>query len=170
MIKYRLRTKTELKTKMKTQTYKVQLNDEQRKRLKDLVTRGKALAYKIRRANILLKADISGPAWKDHEIADSFNVTVTTVAATRRRFFEQGLEGALNRKPQDRPSRTHALDGEGQARLIAMRCGAPPDGYARWTLRLLADKMVEANYQISYETVRQELKKMNLGRISKRCG
>jgi hypothetical protein len=142
--------------------YIVRLSDEEREQLADLTRRGKAAADKIRHAHILLKADVDGPAWTDARSAESFSVSVNTVLGVRQRVVEQGLEAALNRKPQAPPSRSPRLDGEGEARLLALRCSAPPEGHARWTLRLLADQavvlaMVEA---ISHETVRQVLKKM----------
>lgn len=141
--------------------YIVRLSDAERQHLTALISKGKTAAYKIRHAQILLKADAEGPAWTDARIAESFSVSVNTVLNVRQRLVEQGLEAALNRKPQAHPSRRPVLDGAGEARLIALRCSAPPTGHARWTLRLLADQavaleMVEA---ISHETVRQALKK-----------
>jgi hypothetical protein len=143
--------------------YIVRLNEEERKQLTELVTKGKGAVYRIRHANILLKTDADGPAWIDKRIAESFSATVSTVNAVRQRFVEQGLEAALNRKKQDMPSRKPVLDGAGEAKLIALRCSAAPEGRARWTLRLLADKAVELEIveSISYETVRQTLKKTN---------
>jgi transposase len=142
--------------------YIVRLSDAERAQLTELTRKGKAAAYKIRHAHILLKADAAGPAWTDARIAESFSVSVNTVLGVRQRFVEQGLEAALNRKQQAHPSRAPQLDGEGEARLIALRCSAPPDGHARWTLRLLADQAValEIVEAISHETVRQVLKKM----------
>jgi transposase len=142
--------------------YIVRLSDAERAQLMELTSKGKAATYKIRHAHILLKADAAGPAWTDAKIAESFAVSVNTVLGVRQRFVEQGLEAALNRKPQAHPSRAPRLDGEGEARLIALRCSAPPDGHARWTLRLLADQAValEIVETISHETVRQMLKKM----------
>jgi transposase len=141
--------------------YIVRLSDAERKQLNEIIRKGKAAAYKIRHAHILLKADADGPAWTDEAIAQSFCVQVSTVQALRQRLVEQGLEAALNRKKQNRPSRLPLLDGEAEAKLIALRCGETPEGHARWTLRLLADKAVELEIveSISYETVRQALKK-----------
>jgi transposase len=109
-----------------------------------------------------LKGDAEGPAWTDEHIAASFSVSVPTVQGVRQRLVEQGLEAALTRKKQARPSRAPLLDGAGEARLIALRCSAPPAGHARWTLRLLADQAVALDIveAISHETVRQTLKKM----------
>ena len=142
--------------------YIVRLSDEERRALTELTSKGKAAASKIRHAHILLKADADGPAWTDQRIAETFSVSVNTVLGVRQRLVEQGLEAALNRKNQAHPSRTPCLDGEGEARLIALRCSAPPAGHARWTLRLLADQAVALDIveAISHETVRQALKKM----------
>lgn len=141
--------------------YIVRLSDAERAQLTELTRKGKAAAYKIRHAHILVKADADGPAWTDARIAENFSVSVNTVLGVRQRWVEQGLEAALNRKKQERPSRPPLLDGEGEARLIALRCSAPPAGHARWTLRLLADHAValELVETISHETVRQALKK-----------
>jgi transposase len=141
--------------------YIVRLSDEERTQLTELTNKGKAAAYKIRHAHLLLKADADGPAWTDERIAESFSVSVNTVRGVRQRLVEQGLEAALTRKKQDHPSRTPRLDGAGEARLIALRCSTPPAGHARWTLRLLADQAValEIVETISHETVRQALKK-----------
>jgi len=141
--------------------YVVRLTDEERRELVQLVSRGKAAAQKIRHANILLKADADAEAWTDEEIAGAFSVHSNTVRGIRQRFVEEGLESALNRKRRALPSRERILDGEKEARLIALSCSAPPEGRARWTLRLLAQKMVELEIvdRISHETVRQGLKK-----------
>lgn len=141
--------------------YIVRLSDEDRAQLTELTRKGQAAAYKIRHAHILLKADAEGPAWTATKIAESFSVSVNTVLGIRQRWVEEGLEAALNRKKQQRPSRTPRLDGESEARLIALRCGEPPAGHARWTLRLLADQAVALDIvaAISHETVRQALKK-----------
>jgi transposase len=142
--------------------YIVRLTDEEREQLAELARKGTAAASKIRHAQILLKADANGPAWTDEKIAESCAVSLNTVLGVRQRLVEQGLEAALNRKKQACPSRTPRLDGEGEARLIALRCSEPPAGHARWTLRLLADRAVALDIveAISHETVRQALKKM----------
>jgi hypothetical protein len=141
--------------------YIVRLSDAERQHLTELISKGKTAAYKIRHANILLKADADGPAWTDARIAESFSVSIHTVMGVRQRLVEEGFEAALTRKKQAHPSRQPRLDGEGEARLIALRCSAPPTGHARWTLRLLADQAValEIVETISHETVRQTLKK-----------
>lgn len=146
--------------------YVVRLTEEERRELKELTTKGKSAAYKIKHANILLKADADGPGWTDKEIVEGFSVCENTVLAIRHRFVEHGLEAALNRKKQEHPSRQPKLDGEAETRLMALRCGNPPEGYSRWNLRLLADKVVELGIvdTISHETVRQALKKTRCAR------
>ena len=124
--------------------YIVRLSKEERGGLEQLIAKGKAAAYKIRHAHILLKADADGPAWTDMRIAEAFSCHVRTVEGIRGRFLEQGFEAALNRKKQAVPPRAKILDGAGEARLIALSCSVPPEGRGRWTLHLLADKMVEA--------------------------
>jgi hypothetical protein len=143
--------------------YIVRLTDAERDQLEDLVGKGQAPAYKIRHAHILLKADAEGPCWTDQAIADAFSCHRGTVEGIRKRFVEQGLQGALGRKKREKPPRERILDGEGEARLIAVACGQPPEGRTRWTLALLADKLVELNVveSISYQTVRRTLKKTN---------
>jgi transposase len=148
--------------------YKVTLGADERQLLHDLVAAGKAAAKKLAHARILLKADAApdGPAWTDTRIAEAVEVNRTTVEQVRQRFVEQGLEAALVRKKQDRLSRERKLDGAGEARLIALACSQPPRGRAAWTLRLLADRLVELEVvdTISTETVRQALKKTNSSR------
>jgi transposase len=149
--------------------YKVTLTTDERQSLHDLIGAGKAAALKLAHARILLKADAApeGPAWIDDRIAEALEVNLTTVERVRQRFVEQGLAAALDRKKQDRPSRERKLDGAGEARLIALACSQPPRGRAAWTLRLLADQLVELEIvdTISTETVRQVLKKTNSSRI-----
>ena len=141
--------------------YVVRLTSEERERLKALVSRGRASARKIGRAQVLLKVDADGPNWTDQQAADAFSIRANTVADIRRRCVEEGLDGALDRKRPDEPPTRRKLDGAGEARLIAMACGEPPEGRARWTLRLLAGQLVELAIVdgISHETVRQTLKK-----------
>jgi transposase len=145
--------------------YVVELTTEEQDELMQLASKGKAAVRKITHARILLKADESqnGPAWTDIQISDALGVHINTVHDIRRRFVEEGLEAALVRKKQVRPSRKRIVDGEVEAHLIALRCGQPPEGKSRWDLRLLADKLVELEIvpSISHETVRQTLKKMN---------
>ena len=152
--------------------YIVRLTADEREQLKGLVSKGKAAAYKIKHANVLLKADADGPAWTDERIAEAFSVHGGTVANIRERLVEQGLEAALNRKKREKPPRENKLDGAKEARLIALACSKPPLGRRRWTLHLLADKLVELRIvdSISHETVRQTLKKTNSNRISAAAG
>lgn len=143
--------------------YRVTLTSEERESLTDLIRAGKASALVQAHARILLKADQAegGPAWLDERIAEAFDVDVTTVERVRKRFVEQGSEAALRRKPQDRPSRPRKLDGAAEARLIALACSAPPEGRKSWTMRLLAEKLVELEVvdSIGEETVRSALEK-----------
>ena len=143
--------------------YVVRLSAEEREQLKNLVSKGKGAAYKIKHANIMLAADANGPSWTDPRIAEALSVHPKTVANVRERFVLQGLEAALGRNPQSSPSRERILDGAKEARLIALACSQAPPGRCRWTLRLLADKLVELEVadSISYETVRRTLKKTN---------
>ena len=148
--------------------YKVTLTAEERQQLHDLVNTGKAAAKKLAHARILLKADAApgGPAWLDPRIADALEVSVATVERVRQRFVEQGLDAALSRKPRERPARQPKLDGRGEARLIALACSAPPQGRKEWTMKLLADRLVElkAVDAICDETVRRVLKKTRSSR------
>ena len=149
---------------MSNKKYVVRLSNEERETLEQLVNRGKAAAYKRRHAQILLKADVSekGSNWTDLQVSKAFNVSLRTVERVRQQLVENGLDAALSRAKQKR-HRNLSLDGEGEAHLVALTCQDPPTGYARWTLRLLADKMVELEYvdSLSYETVRRTLKKMS---------
>src|SRR3954466_1768144 len=125
--------------------YKVTLDAEERQYLHDLIAADKAAARKLAHARILLKADAAdgGPAWPDWQIADALEVSADTVERVRQRFVESGLDAALDRKQRERPPRQGKLHGRGAARLIALACSTPPDGRAAWTMRLLADKLVE---------------------------
>jgi transposase len=142
--------------------YVVRLEAEERERLRRLVSVGKGAARKLTRARILLQADESGesPGWTDERIAEGLGVSVRTIEHVRRELVEEGLEAALERR---RPRRVYErrLDGAKEAKLVAVCCSKPPDGRKRWTLRLLADRLVELKVvdSISYETVRQTLQK-----------
>lgn len=142
-------------------TYIVRLTDEERSELSALVSKGTTQAYRMRHAGILLKVDADGPGWTDERTAEAIGCHANTVRHVRQRFVEQGLEVALERKKRETPARAPKLDGAGEARLIAESCSAPPAGRARWTLHLLADRLVELKIvdSISHETVRQTLKK-----------
>ena len=143
--------------------YLVTLTPEERRGLTEMVRVGRRSALTLTRARILLNADqaAGGPAWPDARIAEALDCGLRTVERVRQRFVERGLEPALGRKPQDHPSRERKFDGAAEARLIALACSAPPAGRARWTLKLLADKLVELELfaSVSDETVRRVLKK-----------
>jgi transposase len=143
--------------------YIVRLNSAEREALELLVKKGKTQAYRIKHANILLAVDADGSDWSDEEAAAAFGCHVNTASNVRRRFVEQGLEAAVERKKQKSPSRERILDGEKEARLIALACSQPPAGRSKWTLQLLADKLVtlEIVESISDQTVRRTLKKTN---------
>jgi transposase len=153
---------------MPKKKYIVSLASEERQSLEELLSRGKHGARALTRARILLKADVNRPqgSWCDQQIADALEVGTSTIERVRQRFVEQGLEAVLTRQ---RGARIYQrlLDGQQEAQLIAIACGEKPVGRSRWTLRLLAEQMVALNYveTISYETVRQTLKKTtsNLG-------
>lgn len=146
--------------------YIVRLSEAERTELEKLISSGKGAARKINHARILLKTDADNANWTDEKIRDALDTSFSTIVRVRETFVEKGLEAALNRK---RPRKTaeRKLDGVQEAHLIAVACSPAPEGRKRWTLRLLADKMVELAYvdTLSYETVRQTLKKMkrNLG-------
>lgn len=152
--------------------YIVRLKDEERKELEELVSKGRAVAYKIKHAHILLKVDVEGPNWSDEKIAEAFSVHVNTPRNVRQRFVEEGLQAALERKKQDRPSRSPRLDGRAEAHLIALHCSPPPEGAVRWTLKLLADRLVELEVveSVSAQTVQRTLKKTNSSRTCANVG
>lgn len=145
--------------------YIIELTEEERQTLKQLVSAGKASARKLTHARILLKADSSfgGPNWQDSKISQALDAGTATVERVRKRFVQEGLEAALNNRKPNRQYK-HKLDGEGEAHLIALACSETPQGYQRWTLKLLADRMVQLGYvdNLSYETVRRTLKKTSL--------
>jgi hypothetical protein len=147
------------------QKYFVKLTSEERQYLEKIVSSGNAPARKTRRARILLKSDCSegGPNWSYEAICDALDVNSMTVANVRKAFAEGGLEKALNRKKPEREYE-HALDGNAEAHLIALACGAAPDGYERWSLRLLRDRFVKLEIvsNVSHETIRTTLKKKRL--------
>lgn len=147
--------------------YIVRLTDEERKELKTLVKTGTTQAYRIKHANILLAVDADGPGWTDEQTRVAYRCNRNTATNVRQRFVEQGLEAAMDRKKQEAPSREPLLDGEKEARLIAVACSTPPEGRARWTLQLLADRLVALKVvgSISGQTVYRTLKKTNLSRI-----
>ena len=140
--------------------YVVRLTDSERQALHALIADKRVAAAKILRARIFLKADVQGPAWSDPDLAEAFDVGFSTIHRLRQRLVEEGLEAALARRPNPQ-RRVPKLDGAKEAHLIALACGSPPEGRCRWTMQLLADKLVELRLvdTISDETVRRTLKK-----------
>jgi hypothetical protein len=141
--------------------YIVRLSAKERRILRELVKTLKGSSQKVRRAQMLLKADVAGPAWTDEQIAEAYDSRTRTVEKLRERFVTEGFDQTLHGKVRDKPPTEKLLSGKQEARVIAMRLGPPPKGYANWTLRLLARKVVELEVveAISYETVRRTLKK-----------
>ncbi len=143
--------------------YRVTLTRLERNELEQLLSAGKADVRRLSHARILMKSDESkwGPMWLDSDIADALDVSVATVERVRRRFVEEGLETALSPYRQPRRTYQRKLDGDQEAKLIAIACSTPPEGHGRWSLRMIADKMVELEFvdELSHETVRQTLKK-----------
>ncbi len=152
--------------------YFVCLTEEERKQLTATVTKGETSAYKMKHASVLLKADVDGPVWPDWKIAEAFSIHPNTVSCIKQRFVQGGCARAISRKKQEFRSNPPKFDGESEARLIAISCSKPPEGRSRWTLRLLADKVVALDIMdsVSPETVRNVLKKTNLSHISGRNG
>jgi len=142
--------------------YIVRLLDSERSELHDVIAKLKGSGQKVRRAHILLKADADGLCWTDRKIAEAFNCRTKTVENIRQRFVESGFEQALSGKKRATPPIPSLLDGEQEAWIIATRLGEPPTGYGQWSLRLLANHVVELGIveHISHEKVRQVLKKM----------
>ena len=141
--------------------YIVRLSAFERQHLRQVINQLLGSARKIRRAQILLKADADGPNWTDQRIAEAFDCRTKTVENVRQRFVTQGFHAALEQRIPPNPSRPKILDGEQEAKVIALRLGPPPKGYSNWSLRLLANRVVELGIVegISYETVRRTLKK-----------
>jgi len=150
---------------MRNQQYVVRLTEEQRAQCEALIRAGTARARSIMHAQVLLKADTSpgGPAWKDREISEAFDVTTVTVGNIRKRLVTEGLERTLAHYRPPRREYHSKLDGHQEAHLLALAKTPPPEGHARWSLRLLAGRMVELAYvdTLSYNTVRSVLKKKN---------
>jgi len=141
--------------------YIVRLSDQERDTLREVVKKLKGTSQKVRRAQALLKADADGPAWTDQQIAEAFSCRIKTVENIRQRLVERGFEETLDGKRRAQPPTEKLLDGEQEAKVIATRLGPPPKGYANWTLRLLARKVVELEIvpDVSRETIRRTLKK-----------
>jgi len=141
--------------------YIVRLSDEERQTLREVIKKLKGSSQKVRRAQILLKADVDGPAWTDKQIAEAFDCRIKTVENIRQRLVTEGFEVTLCGKPRETPARKPVFNGEQEAKVIALRLGPPPKGFANWTVRLLAEKVVELAIvpSVSHETVRRTLKK-----------
>ena len=144
--------------------YKATLTPDERKYLLNLINTGKGSKEKLNRARILLKADRGeeGESWENEQIAKAFYVSTLTVGRSIKSLVENGLEATLERKPQTNRKK-RLIQGDEEAHLLALTCGEPPEGHCKWSLRLLADKMVEFEYvdSVSHETIRTALKKTN---------
>ena len=153
---------------MPAKKYRVRLSQEQREKLEELTRRGTISVRKYKRARVLLLADENSEQARknDEQVAELVDTSLPTVHRVRRRFVEEGLDAALNEKP--RPGKPRTFDGKDRAAVIALACSEPPEGHARWSLRLLADKLVELEIvdSISHRTVRDILKKTNLSLTS----
>ena len=141
--------------------YIVRLTDEERNILKAVVKKLKGSSQKVRRAQVLLAADADGPNWTDQKIADAYSCRTKTVENIRQRLTVEGFDVVLDGKKRESPPRKKSLDGEQEAKVIALRLGKPPEGFANWSLRLLADRVAELGIvdSVSYETLRKTLKK-----------
>ena len=141
--------------------YIVRLSQEERGVLEGVVKKLKGSSLKVRRAQILLKADAEGPNWTDRRIAEAFSCTTQTVENVRQRLVMEGFDIVLHGKKRDTPPREKRLDGEQEAKVIALRIGPAPKGFSNWSLRLLAERAValEIVETVSHETIRQTLKK-----------
>lgn len=152
----------------------VKLTSEERKRLKELISKGKSAAKLVLKARILLKADQSdeGEGWIDEKICEAFDTNIAMVTRVRSKLVNEGLDAVLTRKKRKTPPIQPIFDGERQAQLIALACSKPPPGYARWTLRLLAEKVVEREIVATahFNTVGRALKKTISSRISRNIG
>jgi Homeodomain-like domain len=144
--------------------YIVRLTDQEHGELAAVIKKFKGTSQKVRRAQILSKADADGPNWTDHRISEAFGCRTRTVEKLRQRLVESGFRETLDSVKRESPPVEKLLSGEQEARIIATRLGSPPPGYANWTLRLLARKVVELEIveSVSYETVRRTLKKPRL--------
>lgn len=141
--------------------YIVRLSAKERQTLQEVVRKFQGSSQKVRRSQVLLKADVAGPAWIDERIAEAFGCRTRTIEKLRERFVTEGFEQTLHGKQREKPATPRLLSGKQEAQVIALRLGPPPKGYANWTLRLLARKLVELEIvpAISHETVRSTLKK-----------
>lgn len=154
--------------------YRVTLTKDERNALEALTKKGKIEARRFKHARALLLCDASpeGPAWKVADVADALGVTSRSIEHLKKRFVEEGLEAALERKPREKPPREVIFDGAFEARLIALACSDTPEGHNRWTVRLLAEKAVELHFadKVSHMTVQRTLKKMNFSLTEKNTG
>jgi transposase len=154
--------------------YRVTLTQEERKELESMTRRGKTHARRFIHARALLLCDAGadGPAWNVSDVATALGVTSRAIEHLKKRFVEEGLEAALERKPREKPPREVTFDGAFEARLIALACSDTPEGHRRWTVRLLADKAVELRFaaSVSHMTVQRVLKKTNLSLTSASTG
>jgi transposase len=154
--------------------YRVTLTEQERSELETLTRRGKTHARRFVHARALLLCDagLHGPAWSVADAAEALGVTSRTIEHLKKRFVEDGLDAALERKPREKPPREVIFDGAFEARLIALACSDTPEGHRRWTVRLLADKAVELKFapSVSHMTVQRVLKKTNLSLTSASTG
>lgn len=154
--------------------YHVRLSSEERSELGALIRTGRGPAYRLLKARILLKADIGDgrEGWEDSRIAEALETSPSTVQRTRQQLVEEGLEAALSRKKRDKPPTEPIFDGEAEAKLIALACSEPPEGYARWSLRLLEKKVVELGIveAASDSTIQRVLKKTRSSRTGAGTG
>jgi hypothetical protein len=161
-------------TEIATKKYVVKLDEAERGRLETLVSKGKCAAKQLLKARILLKADASehGEGWSDGRIIEALDTNMSMVTRVRQQFVEEGLEAVLSRKQRETPGRTPIFDGEKQARLTALACSTPPEGRARWTLRLLEGKVVELDIveAASDSTIGRVLKKTNCNLTARNNG
>ena len=150
--------------------YIVELTDEERHQLKEIISKNKANRHTIVNAYILLRSDVAC-GWMYEEIATAYDVSLPKIERVRKRFVEEGLEAALSRKPVTNVHR-RKITGDEEAHLIALCCSPAPEGHATWTLRMLADKLVALDIveSVSHETIRRTLKKTNLNRGKRKNG
>jgi Homeodomain-like domain len=156
-------------SEIENEKYIVRLSAEERQKLEAIIHTGRHPASQVLKARILLKADVSGSGegWGDKRIVAAFDTSLTTVHRTRQRLVEEGFDAVLRRKPRDRPSTPRIFDGEKEARLITLACSEPPAGHAKWSLRLLEEKVVELGIvdRASDNTIGRTLKKTFSNRI-----
>lgn len=152
--------------------YVVRLSDEEREQLQEIVRKGKHAAGRLLKARILLKADVSeaGNGWSDGQIIEALDTNKSAIYRARKQLVEEGFEAVLNRKKRTEPPTPRIFDGENEARLIALACSKPPAGRARWTLRLLEEKIVELGIEASDSTIGRTLKKIFSSPIAKNNG